>query len=225
MGERRLWVIEDDVELAALTASFLATSGFEVTVLHDGRGAAARILSERPDVVLLDLGLGPVSGFDVCRRIRPAWRGVLIVITARREEIDEVLALELGADDVLTKPIRSRALLARIHGLLRRTTTDLHRIVVGPLQVDGRTRTAALDGIELELSTAEFDLLWFLAERHDEIVDRETLYRELRGIPWDGLDRSIDLRVSWLRKKLGDDGKRPALLRSVRGSGYLLAPL
>ena len=234
----RILIVEDDEKLAQLVREFLESNGYDVLLEVRGDRAVGRILGERPDLVLLDLMLPGKDGLTICREIRERYDGVILMLTARGDEVDEVIGLELGADDYVAKPVRPRVLLARIKSLLRRSERsqssqeepnegdkggDAQRLEVGGLQIDARTRNASLGGRTLQLTTAEFDLLFFLAERAGEVVSREAIYVELRGIEYDGLDRSIDLRVARLRRKLGDDAKQPQLIKSVRGAGYLLA--
>ena len=169
-----------------------------------------------------------MDGFDVCRNVRPHFAGPIIVLTARGDEVDEVIALEVGADDFVRKPVRPRALLARLKSHLRRidapaSSEQRQDIVVGDLHIDEGSRSVRLQGESIELSTAEFDLLVHLARRAGQVVPRKEIYLELLEIPYDGLDRSIDLRVSRLRRKLGDDPVTPERIKSIRGVGYLLA--
>ncbi len=231
-------LVEDDPRLAALVKEYLEQSG--LTVSHEPRGdlAPARILSETPDLVILDLMLPGLDGLSICKAVREEFRGAILMLTARGDEVDEVVGLELGADDYLAKPVSPRLLLARVNSLLRRTAADPRRaphqpapgaappesVTLGALEVDSARRAVSLAGRPVDLTTAEFDLLWYLCLRPGEVLSRERIYRELRGIEYDGLDRSIDLRVARLRKKLGDDGKQPRLIKSVRGTGYLLVP-
>ncbi|MCG8652161.1 MAG: winged helix-turn-helix domain-containing protein, partial [Pirellulales bacterium] len=153
----------------------------------------------------------------------------IIMLTARGDEIDEVVSLEVGADDYVAKPVRPRALLARLRVHLRRFDQEdsnvaaRSRIEVNGLSIDAASRTVHLDGEAIVLTTAEFDLLWLLAEHAGHVVARDTIYRDLLGVRYDGLDRSIDLRVSRLRKKIGDDPTHPSRIKSVRGVGYILA--
>ena len=229
----RVLLVEDDVKLAALVREFLEASGFDVGVEPRGDRAPDRILSEQPDLVILDLMLPGLDGLAICRRVRPRFEGAILMLTARGEETDEIVGLELGADDYLAKPVRPRRLLARVNTLLRRVdrlssppsepdNIGARRLTVGRLVVDAGNRQAAMDGEHVTLTTAEFDLLWLLASHAGEVLSRDHIYRELRGMEYDGLDRSMDLRVARLRKKLGDDGKQPQLIKSVRGAGYLL---
>ena len=231
----RILLVEDDPKFAALVQEYLQQSGLSVEIEPRGDKAPARILGDpAPDLVILDLMLPGLDGLSVCKAVRPDYNGAILMLTAKGDEVDEVVGLELGADDYLAKPVSPRLLLARVNSLLRRaaphaTTAAAEEpapdhIEVGPLSVDSARRLAALDGQALDLTTAEFDLLWYMALRTGEVLSRERIYQELRGIEYDGLDRSIDLRVARLRRKLGDDGKQPRLIKSVRGTGYLLVP-
>ncbi|MFN4236786.1 MAG: response regulator [Vogesella sp.] len=225
----RLLLVEDDQRLAELVRVYLSKHGYEV--LHHARGdtAADTILAENPDLVILDVMLPGKDGFEVCRDIRPRYHGRILMMTARDEEIDEILGLELGADDYLTKPVEPRRLLARIRALLRRSDSDAGqasedgRIVFGQFSISQATREAMLGSDALDLTTAEFDLLWLLASHAGEILSRDDIMNALRGIGFDGLDRSIDARISRLRKKLGDNPDTPTRIKTVRGKGYLFS--
>ena len=228
MGARIL-VVEDDEKLANLVSEFLSKEGFTVEMVHRGDEAVPKILHSPPELVILDLMLPGLDGFEVCKQVRDRYSGFILMLTARNEDVDEILGLELGADDYVTKPVRPRVLASRIRALLRRhpetpaaDAGEPHSC--GNLTIDPRNRIATHAGKELELSSGEFDLLLYLAQRPGEIIDRDKLYKDVRGIEYDGLDRSIDLRIARLRKKLGDDAKHPTLIKSVRGVGYLLAP-
>ncbi len=226
MTGKRILIIEDDLRLAALVREFLQRNGFEVVLEHRGDRALDVIARETPDLVILDIMLPGLDGLTICRQARPSYRGPILMLTARGGEVDEIIGLEVGADDYMAKPVRPRVLLARIRSLLRRIdpTTDgaPRRVEVGSLVVDAGTRAVRLDGRPIELTTAEFDLLYYMALHAGEPVSRDQLSLALRGVPYDGVDRTIDLRVSYLRNKLGDDGRRPALIKSVRGIGYQL---
>ncbi len=239
----RILLVEDDVKLAALMQDFLqAAGGYVVEVEHRGDAAVERVLREVPDLVVLDIMLPGKDGLTVCRELRPRYDGPIIMLTALGDEIDEVVGLELGADDYLAKPSSPRRLLARIKTLLRRVeptpntaeaagdssdtgppAAPTTRIELSGLVVDTASRRALLDREELDLTTGEFDLLWLLASHAGQVLSRDHIYQELRGIEWDGLDRSVDQRVVRLRRKLGDDARHPTRLKSVRGTGYLLA--
>jgi two-component system OmpR family response regulator/two-component system response regulator RstA len=222
----RILLVEDDAPLASMVADFLAPHGFEVVIEGGGNTAARRIVAENPDAVILDVNLPGLDGFSVCKAVRSAYRGAIIMLTARGEEIDEVLGLEAGADDYMAKPVRPRALLARLRTHLHRATPaeqTSQPIVVGSLVVDAGRRSVEIDGAAVDLTTAEFDLLNLLAKRAGHTLSRNDIYQEIHGMKYDGLDRSIDLRVSRLRKKLGDDPAKPQRIKSVRGVGYMLS--
>lgn len=224
--EARLLLVEDDPKLAALVQEYLQKNGLHVDIETRGDRAAERILRERPDLVLLDIMLPGADGFTICRAIRPAYDGPIVMLTARDEDLDELLGLELGADDYISKPVQPRLLLARIHAVMRRynatpaieTTTHL---VCGDVEIDNSSREAKLKGLSLSLTTAEFDLLWLLASNVGQVLSRDDILRNVRGIGYDGSDRSIDLRISRLRKKLNDDPVEPRRIKTVRGAGYL----
>lgn len=226
----RILLVEDDFKLAALVCEFLTSKGFTVDVEPRGDKAPDRIIDENPDLVILDLMLPGMDGLSVCRKVRPVYPGPIMMLTALSDEVDEIVGLEVGADDYVAKPVKPRLLLARIQNLLRRTNVTVEEkpihaeklIVVDNLVIDPRRRAVELGSQELELTTAEFDLLYYLAERVGQVIERDTIYRDLRGIEWDGLDRSIDLRIARLRAKIGDDARHPGRIKSVRGSGYLL---
>ncbi len=224
----RLLLVEDDRELASMVADFLSDHGFDVAVEGEGNAAIGRILAEKYDGVVLDIGLPGADGIAICRTVRDKFAGPIIMLTARGDEIDEVVALEVGADDYMAKPVRPRALLARLRMHLRRSDlshirSNTTKISVGELTIDSSNRTVVLAGNKVELTTAEFDLLWLLAEHAGRVVSRDQIYQALLDVRYDGLDRSIDLRISRLRKKIGDDPNHPQRIKSVRGVGYILA--
>lgn len=222
----RLLIVEDDARLADLTAEYLQARGFTVAIERDGGRAVARILVERPDLVVLDLMLPGEDGLSICRRVRAeGYAGAIVMLTARGEEIDQVLGLEMGADDYVAKPVGPRLLLARIRTLLRRrgpAAPAAERIVDGALVIDRTARAVTVGGAPVELTTAEFDLLWLLAGRPGQAVTRQALFQALRGIDYDGIDRSMDVRVSQLRRKLAAAGADR--IKTVRGVGYQFAP-
>ncbi len=219
-------LIEDDVRLATLTRDYLERHGLVVSMAHDGGQGLDEALRHRFDLILLDLMLPTVGGVEVCRRVRERSDVPIIMITARGEEADRVLGLELGADDYVPKPFSARELLARIHAVLRRVRgqSGPHReiVTVGDLVLDPGAHRATMAGQPLPLTSYEFALLYALAERAGRVLGRETLM-ELAGRGGDeSFDRSIDVHVSRLRRKLGDDPHQPTLIRTVRGLGYQL---
>ncbi|MBT4138652.1 MAG: response regulator transcription factor [Candidatus Latescibacteria bacterium] len=223
-----LLLVEDDVELAVLTQNRLEKEGF--TVLHetDGRSACDRIAQNMPDLVVLDLMLPGMDGFGVCRTVRQFYQGPILILTARDDDMDEILGLELGADDYVTKPVRPRVLIAHIRALLRRVQTDLtkpigKRITLGDLIVDVSRREVILQGLKVEFTTVEFDLLWHLVSQAGEVVSRQDIYQALFHYDYDGTDRSVDVYISRIRQKLGDDSAAAHYIKTVRGVGYLMA--
>ncbi|MDD4052140.1 MAG: response regulator transcription factor [candidate division Zixibacteria bacterium] len=222
----RILLVEDDVKLSRLVTEFLERNDFDVAVEFRGDRAVDRIVQENPDLVILDIMLPGMDGFDICRRVRPQFRHPILILTARGDEADELVGLELGADDYMAKPVRPQLLLARIKTLLRRSqrySSDTQQITVGAMEIDAAARSVQLDGQPVDLTSMEFDLLWLLANRPGEVVTRDQISHALQGREWDGLGRSIDLCISRLRRKLGDDGKKPEWIRSIRGTGYMLA--
>jgi DNA-binding response OmpR family regulator len=220
-------LVEDDARLAALTREYLGSHGVVVTLASDGRRGLAEALAHRYDVVLLDLMLPEKHGLEVCRELRARSDVPIVVLTARGEEADRVMGLELGADDYLAKPFSPRELLARIRAVVRRARGQAgpsrEVVRVGTLVVDPGARRATYAGRELQLTGYEFALLKALAERAGRVLTREQLMEIAKGSSEESFDRSIDVHVSRLRHKLGDDPKRPRLLKTVRGAGYLLA--
>jgi DNA-binding response OmpR family regulator len=205
--------VEDDERLARLTSQYLTSHGVDVVVVSRGDLAVAEVLRVRPDVVLLDLMLPGADGLEVCRRLRERADVPIIMVTARGEEADRVMGLEGGADDYVSKPFSSRELLARVRAHARRA-----RGKAGPQS------TATLGGERLALTTYEFALLRVLAERAGRVLGREQLLELVHGSAEDAFDRSIDVHVSRLRHKLGDDPRTPRLLKTIRGVGYMLTP-
>jgi DNA-binding response OmpR family regulator len=220
-------LVEDDERLALMIRDFLTPEGFDVTVEGRGDAAVTIILNDSPEAVILDVNLPGMDGISVCRTVRSGYSGPILILTARGDEVDEIICLEVGADDFMAKPVRPRVLLARLRAHLRKAvvTESLlpQKMEVGPLLIDAGRRTLEVDGVAVDLTTAEFDLLWHLAENVGKVLSREDIYQHIHGFRYDGLDRSIDLRISRLRKKIGDDPSCPLRIKSIRGVGYLLA--
>ncbi len=226
MTKTRILLIEDDTDLADMISRFLVSNGFECNIEVRGDRAVTQILDQRPDAVILDIHLPGEDGFSICKKIRANYPGVIIILTARSNEGNEVRGLDLGADDFMCKPARPKALLARLRIHLRNRKLDRQsktRYEYGDLMIDASQRRCEVSGTEIDLTTAEFDLLWLLIQRSGEVLSRSEIYMEINGYKYDGLDRSIDLRVSRLRKKLGDLPNSPERIKSIRGVGYMFA--
>ncbi|MBS3803129.1 MAG: response regulator [Oleiphilaceae bacterium] len=229
----RILIVEDDERLADLTREYLEGNGLRVSVEPNGGQAVERIKSEQPDLVVLDLMLPGEDGLSICRRARQFYSGPIIMLTARTEDLDQVLGLEMGADDYVGKPVKPRVLLARIRALLRRTAEapsaeaqaqnreEPARLQFNDLVIDRAMREAWLNNESIDLTSAEFDLLWLLASNAGRVLSREEIFTALRGIEYDGQDRSIDVRVSRIRPKIGDDPVHPRRIKTVRSKGYL----
>lgn len=218
-------VVEDDPSLSQWISDYLCDHGFKVSIANRGDVAVELIQADMPDLVVLDIMLPVRDGFDVCREVRAFYSRPILMITAGTEETDEVLGLELGADDYLNKPIKPRLLLARIRALLRREIgRDSQKTrVFGQFRIDAVSRTVSVDNRIIALSVNEFDVLWLLASQAGKIVSRHELVSQLRGIDYDGFDRSVDIRISRIRRKLGDDPEHPVKIKTIRSKGYLFA--
>jgi DNA-binding response OmpR family regulator len=224
-------LIEDDTRLAELTATYLEQNGLRVATEARGDRALERFTRERPRLVLLDLLLPGKDGLSICRELRRVHEVPILILTAKDTDIDHVIGLEAGADDYVMKPVDPMVLLARVRALLRRAerngATASERkadLMLGALRISETSREVWLQGNPVALTTQEFELLSLLAHRAGELVSRDEVFRTMRGIDYDGLDRSIDGRVSKLRRKLGDDAAAPTRIKTVWGKGYLLVP-
>lgn len=223
-------LVEDDRRLAELTAEYFRQNGLSVALESRGDRALARFREERPRVVLLDLMLPGADGLTLCHELRQIFRGPILIFTARDSDIDQVIGLEAGADDYVAKPVDPMVLLARTRALLRRTeqsaapVATVSDIVLGRLRISDASQQVWLDGKQIDLTTQEFELLCLLARNAGKVLSRKAIFRSMRGIEYDGLDRSIDGRISKLRRKLGDSATRPARIKTVWGKGYLLVP-
>jgi DNA-binding response OmpR family regulator len=224
----KVLLVEDNARLAASIRDYLQKHQVEVHVEGNGLGVAARIERLRPDLVILDLMLPGKDGLAICRELRRTDRTPVLMLTAKGEDIDQVLGLEMGADDYVVKPVEPRVLLARIEAILRRSRPAQGapreaRLDAGRLQIDAGRRSASIGGRDIELTTGDFDILWLLASRQGSVVTRDEILRVVRGIDYDGLDRSIDARICRLRRKLQEAGGPESMIKTVRLRGYLFA--
>lgn len=228
---KHIILIEDDERLSQLIGEFLRQQGFRVTCQLDGSALLQTIKDDQPDVLLMDVMLPGEDGFSLCKKVRDIYRGPLLFMTAKSSDFDQVLGLELGADDYVIKPVEPRVLLARINALLRRSETspsssasNEEKLRFGKLSIDKSSRQVILEDTPVTLTSHEFDMLWKLASNASQLVKRETLYKELIGREYDGLDRSADVRISRLRKKLKDNPQNPYRIKTIWGQGFFFVP-
>ena len=221
-------LVEDDISLAQWTKEYLEEQGFVVQHLENGNDVLGHFSENDYDLVLLDIMLPGIDGIEVCRQLRGVSEVPIIMLTARGDEFDEVIGLEVGANDYVIKPVRPRALLARIKSALRqsdkKSESDNQVLQFGNFHIDNTSKTVKYDGSEVELSTSLFRLLWLLAENAGSVVDRETVFQQLKGREYDGLDRRFDVMVSTLRKVFNDNSQKPKKIKTVWGQGYLFVP-
>jgi OmpR family response regulator RpaB len=215
-------MVDDDVDLNALVTEYLARFGHRLVTATSAARGMAELRRERPDLVILDIMLPDTDGLTLCREIRTEFDVPIIMLTARGEVADRVLGLELGADDYLSKPFEPRELVARIQSVIRRSANreSPQALVADGLRLQKETRRVSLDGNDIDLTTMEFELLSVLMESHGRVLSRNRLIERLRGIDADVYDRSIDMLVSRLRDKLGDDSHAPRFIKTVRLTGY-----
>jgi two-component system response regulator CpxR len=224
---RRILVIDDDRDLTEMLVEYLGPEGFSVEVAYTGEAGLGMVLATEYALVILDVMLPQMNGFEVLRRLRAQWQGPVIMLTARGQEIDRIVGLEIGSDDYLPKPFSARELLARMNAVLRRgrtaapTAEDL--LAVGDVVLDARARTVRSNGTLVELTSLEFDVLKLLIGAAGELVSREQLFEKVLGREYSVLDRSIDNHVSSLRKKLGSKVGDTERIKSVRNAGYIYA--
>lgn len=224
-----IFLVEDDESLASLVSDYLVMQSFKVSVEGRGDHAVQRILDAAPDLIILDIMLPGKNGLDICRELRPQTNVPIVMLTARSDEIDQIVGLEIGADDYIAKPVQPRLLLARISALLRRSKTVPEPTLApvsdtlnfGQLAINKANQDVYLGGQAVELTTNEFELLNLFAAKAGQVLSRDDLLNNLRGIGYDGMDRTIDMLVSRLRKKLGDDSAKPFRIKTIWKKGYL----
>lgn len=228
----KILLIEDDLKLAELITSYLDQQGFVVYHADDGQKGLKLAEEIQPQLIILDLMLPNLNGLTVCRRLQSWYQGALLVLTASNDDMDQVAVLEMGADDFVNKPIHPRVLLARVRALIRRDekkVATLHQaltpnselLIFDSLKINIGRRQVELAGESIKLTETEFELLWLLANNPEKPVSRDEISQSIRGIEYNGLDRSIDNKIVSLRKKLGDANGLPRRIITVRGKGYL----
>lgn len=225
----RVLMIDDDEKLVELVTDYLEPHGFDVAAAYTGQSGVELFEANGAELIVLDVMLPGLDGLEVCRRLRASSEVPILMLTARGEETDRIVGLELGADDYMPKPFNPRELLARIKAILRRATktdvsatTDMvqSRLTVGPVSLDPATRQVFANGVEVLLTTAEFDLLHVLLKSAGRVLSRDQLMQQLHGSSWSYFDRSIDVHISRIRQKIEENPRRPVLVKTVRGVGY-----
>ncbi|ATG76914.1 response regulator transcription factor [Pseudoalteromonas sp. 1_2015MBL_MicDiv] len=221
-------LVEDDVSLAQWVAEYLTEQGYTTHVCHRGDEVIGQVKTLNPSIVLLDIMLPGQDGISVCRELRSFYNSPIIMLTARDEEMDEVIGLEVGASDYVMKPVRPRALLARIKAALRqnnepnKSLANETLITVGALSINTESRSVKLNELDINISSAEYLLLHYLASNAGQVVSRDAVFKATKGREYDGLDRSVDVLISALRKKFNDDPQNPTKIKTIWGRGYLL---
>ena len=226
----RVLLIDDDQKFCRLIGEFLNSYGFQVSAVHSGLDGVSRVAAENWDAVVLDVMLPGIDGYEVLKRLREHSQVPVLMLTALGDETDRIVGLELGADDYLPKTFSPRELLARLRAVLRRSARVasspepvINELVFGPLKVNLDARQASLGEDSLLLTPVEFDLLVVLAQAKGRVKSREQLLGEIRDRNYDIFDRSVDVHISALRRKLGEDPKHPKFIRTVRAAGYMFA--
>jgi len=222
--KKHILVVEDDAALARVLKDNLVFEGFEVECVGDGSLVLSKAKSFVPDLVVLDITLPGVNGFDLCGTLRQRGRTPILILSARGQKADKLMGLNLGADDYITKPFDLEEFLARVKAVMRRARPATDRLTIGDVIVDFAKQTASLGRIDLHLTHREFELLQYLAERQGHVVHRDELLRELWGYPQIPFTRSVDNAIARLRKKIEPDVHRPRFIHTVHGDGYTLTP-
>jgi DNA-binding response OmpR family regulator len=223
----RLLLVDDDARLVTMLGDYLRTRGFDVDVCGDGESALAAQARTAYQAVILDVMLPGIDGLEVCRRMRARSPVPILMLTARGDEMDRIVGLEIGADDYLPKPFNPRELLARLAAILRRSRQAPDRAEIlrfGHLEIDRAGREVRVRGQRRDLTGRQFDLLLLLAERAGRVQTRQQILDALKGEEWDSVDRSIDVHISRIRQLIEDDARHPRLVQTVRGTGYVLTP-
>ena len=219
----KILIIDDDVQLSKLIKEFLSTFNYEIKIIHEPEPALAFLKKNTMDLIILDIMLPGIDGFQALRKIREDSQIPVIMLTARGEVTDKIVGLELGADDYLAKPFEPRELLARIQSILRRSSSPGSMVDIlefNHLNINKLKQEVLLDGEILHLSTSEYEALLLFAENPGKIMDREIMVESLRGITWQSYDRSVDVLVSRLRNKLGDTTSEVHFIKTIHGIGY-----
>jgi two-component system response regulator RstA len=221
----QLLIVEDDKDLAKLTCDFFEQFEFECNIENNGAIAINRIIDTQPDIVLLDIMLPEMDGLQICQQVKGKFHGRIVMLTALTDTIDQVLGLEIGADDYVSKPIEPRLLLAKARAVLRREPVydkvNQETLIFGDIEIHKNKRELLKNGVQIELTNPEYDLLEILMEHSGNVISRDQIFMGLRGVEYDGQNRQVDIHISNLRAKLEEDPSSPKLIKTVRSKGYL----
>jgi len=227
-------LVEDDQRLADLVVEYLEQHNLDLTVEYRGDTAVKKIIDSNPDLVILDVMLPGMDGLQVCKFVRQEIECPILMLTAKTDDVDQVLGLEFGADDYISKPVQPRVLLARIRALLRRTSSHSkqsqkqtlfgNELIFNEIRINKASRQLYIHDTPVELTNTEFELLWLLANNAGEILSRDKILASLRGIGYNGLNRSTDITISRLRKKLGDTEHPSQKIKTIHRKGYMFIP-
>ncbi len=219
----KILIIDDDKKLNTLLSDYLLKFGFKVTTATHPEKGLKILKMELPDIIILDIMLPDMNGFEVCREIRKEYSVPIIMLTARGEVTDRIVGLELGADDYLPKPFEPRELVARIQTILRRVQGDVKTEIrkFGELTVDFRKHSVLLNDKHIELTTAESEILFLFIKNAGKVLNRDQILNQIRGFEWESFNRSVDVLISRLRHKLNDDPNHPRYIKTIWGTGYM----
>ena len=233
--KQSILLVEDDPELASLIKEYLESAEFRIEIQSHGVDAVQRIINDQPDLVILDLMLPGKDGISICREVRPIFQNPILMLTASSDSVDHILALEVGADDFINKPVEPRILLAHIRALLRRigqsvpviipekvpTKSETETLCFGNITINTATRQVKSNSQAIELTTPEYDILLILAQHQGHILSRDDIFKSLRGIEYDGQNRLVDITICQLRSQLGCDGDSHRHIKTIRNKGYV----
>lgn len=225
MPAKKILVVDDEKKIVEIVKAYLERDGYKVVVAYDGKSALELAQKDHPDLLVLDLMLPEISGWDVCRLIRKESDVPIIMLTARDDSIDKIVGLELGADDYVTKPFDPKEVVSRVRAVLRRyerRTISTHLITIADISIDTERRTVSRSGSIIELTSTEFDLLHVLAESPGKVFTRMQLLDRIQGEAYEGYERTIDSHIKNLRKKIEPDSNHPKYLITIHGTGYKL---
>ena len=220
--KQQIYIIDDDEKLNQLVGEYLIKFGYKVKSFENPLDGLKFLNQQLPDLIILDVMMPDMDGFEVCKEIRKSYSVPIIMLTARGEVTDRIVGLELGADDYLPKPFEPRELLARIQTILRRSSRDdkKEQLQIGELLIDFGKRIVKLKNEEIDLTTMEFELLTMFVKNSKRVLTRDNILENLRGLEWESYDRSVDVLISRLRNKLGDSKKNPRFIKTIWGTGY-----